>query len=377
MAWNPTLTQEVNVTAASFTADYRGMINCDCTSNAITVTLPDVTQDTGAIYIIKKSDSTSNAVTVATTSSQTIDGKTTFTLEAQFEQITVFSDGSKWELISNYSVGIRNQHFAINDSGITQWNFGRDGVQALAASGTYTLSNASSSNINLSPTTGNQTLILPAASTCSGKLFFFSKIAGSFFIIVQTNGTDTLGSSGTSFTSDSSNPQSIQVLSDGVSRWLLFNQPKTSATASNWVQYVDPFGVQKLSQPAFSDLSGTTTVKTKDLGILINGNGSVPTTGVLGEMTVDFACTIQSVTIIADQTGSATFDILKSTYAGYSGSLASIVASAPPTLSSANKSQDTTLTGWTTSIAAGDVLRFTLSTISTCTRLSIILKVSI
>jgi len=79
-------------------------------------------------------------------------------------------------------------------------------------------------------------------------------------------------------------------------------------------------------------------LKTDTIPFLINGNGAPITTGVKGTFQVDYAGTIQANTLLADQSGSIAITIKKSTYAGYPGSLASIVASAKPTLSSAQKS---------------------------------------
>lgn len=68
---------------------------------------------------------------------------------------------------------------------------------------------------------------------------------------------------------------------------------------------------------------------------------------------------------------------MKDTYANYPPVDAdSITASAPVTISSATKSQDSTLTGWTTSISAGDVLGFNVDSITTCQRVTIALKVT-
>jgi hypothetical protein len=53
----------------------------------------------------------------------------------------------------------------------------------------------------------------------------------------------------------------------------------------------------------------------------------------------------------------------------------SITASAKPTLSSAIKSRDATLTGWTTAIAAGDILGFSVSSVTTLTRVTLSLTV--
>jgi hypothetical protein len=72
----------------------------DATSGAFTVTLPSAATVTGVEFTIKKIDASANAVTVGTTSSQTIDGITTYSLASRWSTITVQSDGSNWLIIS-------------------------------------------------------------------------------------------------------------------------------------------------------------------------------------------------------------------------------------------------------------------------------------
>lgn len=80
--------------------------------------------------------------------------------------------------------------------------------------------------------------------------------------------------------------------------------------------------------------------------------------------------------MLADQSGSIVVDIWKDTYANFPPDNAdSITAAAPPTISGAQKSQDATLTGWTTAIAAGDILAFNVDSCATITRVTISLKV--
>jgi len=80
--------------------------------------------------------------------------------------------------------------------------------------------------------------------------------------------------------------------------------------------------------------------------------------------------------MLADQSGSIVVDIWKDTYANFPPTDAdSITASAPPTISSAQKSQDSTLTGWTKSISSGDILAFNVDSCATITRVTISLKV--
>ncbi len=70
-------------------------------SGAYTVTLPSAAALSGREYVIKKTDSSANTVTVGTTSSQTIDGLTTYALSAQYKYVRVQSDGSNWFIIGN------------------------------------------------------------------------------------------------------------------------------------------------------------------------------------------------------------------------------------------------------------------------------------
>ena len=111
--------------------------------------------------------------------------------------------------------------------------------------------------------------------------------------------------------------------------------------------------------------------------IVIDGGGSAITTGVKLDIHFPFACTINEWTILADQSGSITFDLWKDTYANYPPTVAdTITASAKPLISSANKGQSSTLTGWTTAIAAGDTLRVNVDSAATVTRVTLSLKVT-
>jgi hypothetical protein len=72
----------------------------DCTSGTFTVTLPTAVGITGRLYIIKNSGA--GTITVATTSSQTIDGVTTKTLSVQYGGIEVQSNGSNWIVLRTF-----------------------------------------------------------------------------------------------------------------------------------------------------------------------------------------------------------------------------------------------------------------------------------
>jgi hypothetical protein len=128
-----------------------------------------------------------------------------------------------------------------------------------------------------------------------------------------------------------------------------------------------------------STLNAVGTLFGKVLGIefIVDGGGSAITTGVKGDVEVPFACTINAATLLLDQVGSIVFDIWKTNYAGFPPTVANtITASAKPTVAAAQKSQDTTLIGWTTSINAGDTLRFNVDSVATTRRATLSLKVT-
>lgn len=131
--------------------------------------------------------------------------------------------------------------------------------------------------------------------------------------------------------------------------------------------------------PSWFDVSNS---RIAAITCVIDGGGSAITTGVKVDIVVPYACTINNATTLVDQSGSIVIDIFKCTYAQFDAGAThpvsgdKITASAPPTVSSATKAQDTTLTGWTTSISAGDVLRFNVNSITTVTRATLVLKVT-
>jgi hypothetical protein len=106
----------------------------------------------------------------------------------------------------------------------------------------------------------------------------------------------------------------------------------------------------------------------------IERGGLVPTTGSKGHLHVPYAGAITGWTLIADRVGSAQITIKKSTVGTYPAGT-SIVASAPPELSSQQLNTSSTLTGWTTAIAPGDILEFNLDSVAACTRLTLQLQV--
>ncbi len=130
-------------------------------------------------------------------------------------------------------------------------------------------------------------------------------------------------------------------------------------------------GNSKWEARAFADWEASVATIT----FIIDGGGSAITTGQKGHIEVPFACTINRNTMLADQSGSIVVDIWKAAYGSFPPADGnSITAAAVPTISGATKSQDSTLSGWTTAIAAGDILAFNVDSVTDIKRLTLSLK---
>jgi len=104
------------------------------------------------------------------------------------------------------------------------------------------------------------------------------------------------------------------------------------------------------------------------LGITIDGGGVAITTGQKKYLRIPYACEITVAELVADVSGSIVIDVWKDTYANYPPTVAdTITAAAKPTLSTAIKSTDATLTGWTKTLAEGDYLGFNVDSATTVT----------
>lgn len=120
----------------------------------------------------------------------------------------------------------------------------------------------------------------------------------------------------------------------------------------------------------FLDGTGVYAGTLHSVSLTIDGGGSAIATGAVGVFpAVDYACTINRVDITADQSGSITVDVWKAN-AAIPTSGGKISASAPLTLSSAQISLAGSLTGWSTSVAIGDVFGFSVASATTVQRIT-------
>lgn len=115
---------------------------------------------------------------------------------------------------------------------------------------------------------------------------------------------------------------------------------------------------------------------TRDITWAISGGGSTITTGSKFGLTVDYACTISQWTIVGDQSGSIVIDVWKLAFNQDNNPTVAntITASAKPTVSSHKGATSSTLTGWTTSVSAGDTLFFNVDSVTSMQFATISLK---
>ncbi len=135
-------------------------------------------------------------------------------------------------------------------------------------------------------------------------------------------------------------------------------------------------------------VSGSTSITqlTRTIGITIDGGGNAPSTGIKGYVTVPWAGTIVSWTCIADQAGDASVDIWDIAGSGapptapnIPTSANKISASAPVALSGTQSAAGGTsaISTWTKALAQWDTLAFNLSSVMTCTRVTVQLQVQL
>jgi hypothetical protein len=126
-------------------------------------------------------------------------------------------------------------------------------------------------------------------------------------------------------------------------------------------------------EPSDQSNPGDSAYAEGSFGITIDGSGVAITTGIKGYLTMPYACVIKKWYIVADQSGSIVVDILK---AAGSIPVASIAGSELPTLTGQQLNSDTNLTTWTTIVAAGDIIGFTVLSVATVTRVTLVIAIT-
>lgn len=363
---------------------------------------------------------------------------------------------------ANLGVGLTSQVIGVSN-GLPAYVNTLQGFASATVSSTLT--NASLSYQLMDASAGAVSLILPAASSCIGDIFYFKNntVTGSNACTVQTNGTDTI--EGSIVAKTAVKLQVIAVISDGVNTWRYLKPqieaPQSGGTGSAAVptdgqiligstagQVYTPglltpgVGIQITNasnsvtiasyasasviatnnlSPLFtaSVINGTLTHTGSNaasgtvlagpttgaagaytfrnlasgdfgtnqitpsqignnvinMGILIDNGASAITAGEEGQFPINFPCTVTGWTILSyTGSGSCVFNVYKSTYASFPTMTSMIVGGTKPSITANYKGQNLAISDWNTvSVNTGDIIKFTLESISGFSQLSIAL----
>jgi hypothetical protein len=129
-----------------------------------------------------------------------------------------------------------------------------------------------------------------------------------------------------------------------------------------------------------SGTSGTTLVSTGDIIYKINGGGSAITTGQKGYFPIDFACTINQWTLVADVAGSAVINLWKANLAipTSAGNMVSTSGGGTAGIILSGSQYSTGgASGWRmTAVSAGDIIGYNVLSNGTCGIISVGLKIT-
>ena len=158
----------------------------------------------------------------------------------------------------------------------------------------------------------------------------------------------------------------------------IFSDSRETQTGIEYLSdYSATYTDRSLVDKAYVDSVASGTTATGSFGITIDGGGSAITSGVQGYVEVPYSGVITSWTLIADQVGDCVIDVWKDTYANYPPTIADTIAgSEKPTLSSSIKNQDNSLSTWTTTVNAGDIIAFNVDSASVVTRVTLSIKIT-
>lgn len=110
--------------------------------------------------------------------------------------------------------------------------------------------------------------------------------------------------------------------------------------------------------------------------IIGDGIEVIPTSpAVKGYVEIPFAATVGGWTLVGDASGSLVLDVLKSDYAGFPPT-ASIAGTEKPTIASAQKGRDLSLSSWTAAISQWDWLAIKVDSVTTIKQATLSLRLT-
>jgi len=112
------------------------------------------------------------------------------------------------------------------------------------------------------------------------------------------------------------------------------------------------------------------------LSIVLDGGGATLETGLRGDVQVPFNISLDSWRLLGDPSGTLMIQLWKDTYANYPPTSADSITGGytGPQFTGTNKNEESTLSGWTTTLNSGDILRVNIADVSNVTNATLALN---
>lgn len=120
----------------------------------------------------------------------------------------------------------------------------------------------------------------------------------------------------------------------------------------------------------------TTADLTRTVNYIVDSGSIAMVAGNKGSITLDVSGILENIVILSDQQGDLILDIKKSNYSTFP-TFSSIVGGTYVQMTDARKVRDDTLSGWSTTIVAGDILTFDVIAVNNINRFLISLKLKL
>jgi hypothetical protein len=97
----------INVSSSGTIPTTNCFLFCNASSSGFTLTLPAASTSKGTVVYLKKTDSSSHAITVSVSGSDTIDGASSLSIATQYAVYSFVSNGTGWSIVSG-GTGVPN-----------------------------------------------------------------------------------------------------------------------------------------------------------------------------------------------------------------------------------------------------------------------------
>ncbi len=318
----------------------------------------------GSLVYIKKITNSAQPINVIPDGTDNLEGSNSnFQITAYNQVICLKSDldnNTGWHIVSDYNPSLVNY----------------TDEQAQDAVGTILVD---TNDIDLAYNDGTPSITATILKTVISSKTAVTAVGTDYVLIADTSDSDNLKKT---LISDFANATHTgEVTGSGaltLDKTAISNRSAVTPDGADYILIGDSSDSNNLKKVLISDLPSGSSVGAFEFIIQTTSPGTQFPTGIAGRIRAPFALTITKVSLFSDQTTSTVLDLWVDIYANYPPTVAdTITAAAKPTLSSAIKNEDSTLTGWTTSVASGSIIMINVDSNTDSEQLTLVIEYSI